>query len=1343
MKKTFNAGLLIIFAVLLAGCNNYFHELIPPDGNLILSFSVEGQIGKSVITDNSINVIIGRETDITAVIPSIQISPKATLFPLTINYLKEIFPSIDIFQATVELHKAQNLTVYLEELIRDNPDFRIPVLDKPIDFSGPVNFIVMSGQGSIRQYKATIEIDTGEPHLFSFGFYKYDNPELIHDAVTYVNENAKTIQSTVLYPAEMHYLSYELIPVFEILGDRIEVDGMEVRSSIDLIKFSQGVGTKTKTVTVWREGVYADFTLTAVFSEDPDSIRSITDFRFNKTDNPGIAANAVASIINNDSLGTINIQVFYIGAKPILLNPRFISPGTVSVSGAVQTSGSNTHDFSTQMEYRVVSRNNKYTRLYTVFVDFVDIASASPVISSFKFSAILNHELTDDSQAVISDASGQIMITAKYRGVSAPETLTAEFSATGIVTVNSAVQTSGFSAQNYLRQVKYTVSNPENPLLKRDYWVLVSFSRDTSSDAAITSFNFHPDENAGLNEELSGKIDNIAGKITIFAPIGSGVSARTMYPRFTAAGQVSVNSVTQSSGASGRLFDAPVIYRVVSANGINAREYTVSVRELRSTIFVDLNAHGEGDGTSWKDAFRYLEDACNAAAEFDDDIPKEIWIAKGTYKPGNNAADYFLLTANTSYLGGFAGNETSKSERNAESNPVIISGDLDGGAYSWNLFGNFYSDNTAQFINGDAVFDNLTFINANAGGNGDRNNGGAINAAHSSDKELRVTNCVFNNLQSAGSGAAVFAQGGDIHISNSSFTDCSSTSSGGALHFNGTGNAEITNVSIISITGGAIFNEGHMLTITDSEIKNLKICYYSIYSSGGMQADTVNLQNIGVHGIYVTGGALNLSNINVNNAGDGGVYFGHYSYRAVIENSIFNDCGVISIEDSSSLDIINTKITNVKGFWTGRGGLRAFSNGNIYIDNVTVENVPSGAGILISAGSGAVNIINSSVKNTSGEGIFISSAGSVEISNTEIEYTSGNGGIRNIGNNLKIINTNVKNATGSYGIFSNRDIEIDGMELQNISGQGIYVTGGAMNISGVNASNISGRSIYFSSSLYSAVIKNSNFDRCGDVYIFNSSSVLISNTNIINLNNNVDNALYARSSGGGSINIEQVTIDGVPAGRGISVNTSGLISIRNSTIKNTKTNSSGGGIYLIGGGSTEIIDTIIENIEAGGDRGGIYYSGYEDGSSIILQRVEFRNIITAGRGGALWFGDSSTSTKELNIVISDCIFYNTHASGEIAHGWGGAIAITILGDVSISYCTFIDTSSVGSGGAISISNASMININNCNFINTVSGNNRGNAIYISSSISSSNIFITGNNYNGIPNSVIHGSTIVP
>jgi len=688
---------------LFSACNNFFHDLVPPDDNYITFFYVDHQIGNAVIGENSITVEVDRECSVDALVPRITVSERASILPLTPDYLKAAFPNTDFAHEAAAMYETGNLTSYVIDLIKRTPGFNVPAIDKRIDFSGPVNFIVIGGQGSTRQYTVRLVEDSGEPRLLSFGFSKYDNPELIRDAYTSLDEDKREIQSAALYPVDMS-ISYALVPSFKILGNRLVVDGVEIEPGETAIPFSPSGGIQNKTITVWRDGISVDYELTIVFTEDLYSNRSIIDFRFNKAENPTIAATAVGAIINNDNTGTITVQVFYSGAQPSVLTARILAPGVVSVGGVPQTGGVSTQDFSQALQYRVVSQNQMYARVYTVSVEFVNIASASPVITSFKFSSGLNLELINDSQAQISESAGVIMLTARYGGTQPPQTLIPEFNATGIVTVSGVVQSSGFSAQDFSRQIKYTVTNPENPLLTRDYWVQVSFSRDTSSDAAITAFGFYPDENSGLGEPLIGAISQ--GTITIYTLADFGITEKVMIPQFTSAGTVSVNDVPQSSGVSGLVFDAPILYTVVSANGLNRRDYTVIVRELKPLIYVDQNATGSNDGLTWQDAFTDLREACEAAAGLPAGIPKELWIAKGTYTPGPNTDYYFPVAPNTSYIGGFAGWESFKSQRNKTVNPVVISGDIPRGSVSELGRAAFYG---SGLTNGNAIFEDLEF----------------------------------------------------------------------------------------------------------------------------------------------------------------------------------------------------------------------------------------------------------------------------------------------------------------------------------------------------------------------------------------------------------------------------------------------------------------------------------------------------------------------------------------------------------------------------------------------------------------------------------------------------------
>ena len=1022
---------VIILAVLLGACNNFFHELIPPDDTLILSFEVEGQLGKAVILGDAVTITVARGTDVRALVPSVRVSSKATLLPVTPGYVSAAFPNAELSETTTRMNRSNDINRHVIDLIKENPDFSAPAVTMPIDFSGPVTMLVVGGMGSIRQYAVYVAEDTGEPKLFGMRFAKYDNPELISDAVCAVDEARASVYVNAVYPAEVDSLSYALVPSFNILGDGFEVDGNRIDSGVGAVRFSPSLGAQTKTITVTRDGISKRYMLTVVFSEDKDSVRSITDFRFNKTDNGYISANAVGSIINTDNTGTITVQVYYSGAKPSKLTPCFISPGTVSAGNVTQASGVNSHDFSSPVEYRVVSRNGMYTRIYTVKTEFINVSGTAPRITAFRFSAALNAELVQDAQGQIIDTT--IYIDARYGGSSAPTRLMPEFSAQGVVTVSGSTQVSGASAQDFTQQVMYTVTNPENPGLSRDYWVRCVMIQDTSSYASITSFGFYNEDNRGLGlaEPLIAKIDQITGRINVYAPIGSGLTTKTISPRFIAAGQVSVEGTAQVSGVSGRTFNSPVTYTVVSANGKNSRSYTVSVRELKSPIYVNCNAFGYGDGTSWEDAFRTLKEACEAASQFPEAMSKEIWIAAGTYTPGRTQIDYLPLTANTSYIGGFAGWETDKSQRNVTANIVTISGDIGGGVQVWCLFftphtgliietsrGPYILDKTYTPINGDLFFEDLHLKNAGMGmefqklsGNVEiknldlqdiRSNG--IFSYNENPTSLRAVNLTAKNIGSIKfttttgqaevilkdsyfenvEGGFWFFGGGckSVEISNVSINmvDVSSYSDYRVLYIE----SDKIDIDRVNIDGknnfnGILIRSQGTVKISNSNIKNCKDTTYSygvIYN--GDDSTAIGASGWEGAGIFIQcKGTTEISNTTIENVTaciGAGIY---YCYSTYLNNLAEPDKG----NGRDSLTLRNVTIKNAKSIYAPSyfnncgygGGLYFYSNGKLNIIDTVMENCQS------EVNNGAIYTYSSNNTITNSRFIGCSSPGSFPV----------------------------------------------------------------------------------------------------------------------------------------------------------------------------------------------------------------------------------------------------------------------------------------------------------------------------------------------------------------------------
>ena len=89
-------------------------------------------------------------------------------------------------------------------------------------------------------------------------------------------------------------------------------------------------------------------------------------------------------------------------------------------------------------------------------------------------------------------------------------------------------------------------------------------------------------------------------------------------------------------------------------------------------IYVDRDATGSNNGSSWTDAFTDLGDALNAAAAGD-----QIWMADGLYvSPGldSGSIPIWLVPDGVSLLGGFSGIETNQTQAAPWVNETIISG---------------------------------------------------------------------------------------------------------------------------------------------------------------------------------------------------------------------------------------------------------------------------------------------------------------------------------------------------------------------------------------------------------------------------------------------------------------------------------------------------------------------------------------------------------------------------------------------------------------------------------------------------------------------------------------------
>lgn len=90
-------------------------------------------------------------------------------------------------------------------------------------------------------------------------------------------------------------------------------------------------------------------------------------------------------------------------------------------------------------------------------------------------------------------------------------------------------------------------------------------------------------------------------------------------------------------------------------------------------IYVNHGARGEGDGSTWQDAFPELQNALAVAEEGD-----KLWIAQGVYVPTakRDRSVAFVIERGIALYGGFSGSEWDESQRDPERNPTLLSGNI-------------------------------------------------------------------------------------------------------------------------------------------------------------------------------------------------------------------------------------------------------------------------------------------------------------------------------------------------------------------------------------------------------------------------------------------------------------------------------------------------------------------------------------------------------------------------------------------------------------------------------------------------------------------------------------------
>ncbi|WP_346237617.1 choice-of-anchor Q domain-containing protein [Niabella insulamsoli] len=198
--------------------------------------------------------------------------------------------------------------------------------------------------------------------------------------------------------------------------------------------------------------------------------------------------------------------------------------------------------------------------------------------------------------------------------------------------------------------------------------------------------------------------------------------------------------------------------------------FVFNASSFAQIIYVNESAIGANNGSSWTDAYQNLATALSAANA--SPAITEVWVAGGTYYPSttNNRDDFFNIKRNNLQLyGGFAGNETSLSQRVLGSNPTILSGDIGtSGSFTDNSYHIMVIElepADAQPIDNTLIVDGFRFSDGNANSGSVYNDlypryaGGAIFVScnfNSVNITPLIRNCSFVNNRAYQNGAVSY-----------------------------------------------------------------------------------------------------------------------------------------------------------------------------------------------------------------------------------------------------------------------------------------------------------------------------------------------------------------------------------------------------------------------------------------------------------------------------------------------------------------------------------------------------------------------------------------------------------
>lgn len=203
-------------------------------------------------------------------------------------------------------------------------------------------------------------------------------------------------------------------------------------------------------------------------------------------------------------------------------------------------------------------------------------------------------------------------------------------------------------------------------------------------------------------------------------------------------GSVTIRVVVTEKAEPGMILNNKVVLTSSFGTDFKPLETDVCCWDAGGIVYVDETASGNENGTSWGDAYTRLSDALNRINNTTCEQSFDVYVARGTYKPGLDMGDTFAIADGVSVYGGFASGGCDFAERNPGRNITVLSGQIDA----------FMNNDAVVTMGDETLLDGFTVMRAEKYG------------IYGSGNDFTIENCrIVDNTE-----RGIFAEDGDLIV---------------------------------------------------------------------------------------------------------------------------------------------------------------------------------------------------------------------------------------------------------------------------------------------------------------------------------------------------------------------------------------------------------------------------------------------------------------------------------------------------------------------------------------------------------------------------------------------------